>query len=117
MTMFYPRKGEIYLARIEEVIEVLVVIISSNEANALRKVIMACILYEDPDGKFAPLPTAVRVKSAETGLEKDYTVIAGSIYTFPNGTLVRREGFLKPAARERLEKAIQISLGFSPWPE
>lgn len=78
---------------------------------------MGCILYDDPAGRFEPLPTAVKVNSAESGLEKDYTVIAGSIYTFPKGTLVRKEGFLKPSARERLEKAIQISLGFSPWPE
>lgn len=115
--MFYPRKGEVYLVRVEENIDVLVVIVSANEANALRKVVMGCILYEDPGGKFEPLPTAVKIKSAETGLEKDYTVIAGSIYTFPKGALIRREGFLKPSARERLEEAIQISLGFSPWPE
>lgn len=115
--MLYPRKGEIYLVRVEKDTDVLVVIVSANEANALRKVVMGCVLYEDPKGRFDPLPTAVKVKSSETGLEKDYTIIAGSIYTFPRGALIRREGFLKPSAREGLEKAIQISLGFSPWPE
>lgn len=35
MKIVYPRKGEIYLARIEEDTEVLIVIVSANEANAL----------------------------------------------------------------------------------
>ena len=115
MTTDRPRQREVFKALFAPGHEALAVVVSCNEANAVRNVVVLCELSEDPARKFKGLPTTVEIPSASSGLDKDYTAIA-SPYTLPKNCLVERAGAVPPQLYERLEDALRRVFGWSSWP-
>jgi len=111
----FPRRGEIYLVgfdpalghEIQKTRPALVIQNDiSNRHSPITIVAAISSRFSDP-----PFPREVLVEPAESGLPKRSAVIANQIRSVDRLRLQKRLGRLSPLGMERVDRAIEISLG------
>jgi len=115
----FPRRGEIYWldfspatgAETREMHPALLIQNDiGNQVSALT--ILAAITS---NLRAAELPVGVRIEPAESGLPSPSVVHLGHIYTVDKRRLRRRVGYLPDTLMQRIDGAIQVSLGLRPF--
>jgi mRNA interferase MazF len=110
-----PRRGEIYLVTFDPALGTEIqktrpaLIIQNNTANRHSPItIVAAITsqFEEP-----LYPTEVRIHAREGGLQADSVVLLNQIRSIDRRRLVRRLGVVSRATMERVNRALQISVG------
>lgn len=111
----YPKRGEIWLVNFDPTIGV-----------EIRKTRPALVLQNDIANRFSPItivaaitsqfeaplyPTEVLIKAPEGGLKTDGVVLLNQIRSIDKQRLIRRLGMLKMDTLERVNRALQFSLG------
>jgi mRNA interferase MazF len=111
----HPRRGDIYLVNFDPTLGVEIkkmrpaVIIQNNIGNQYSPItIVAAITskFSEP-----PYPTEVVVEPAESGLPLRSAVVLNQIRSVDRQRLGKRLGHAVPTTMDRVDKAIQISLG------
>ena len=111
----YPKRGEIYLVNFDPTI-----------GSEIQKVRPALILQNDVANQYSPIvivagitskfsqplyPTEVLIKAPEGGLKRDSVVLLNQIRSIDKQRLSKYLGVLSLDILERVDSAIQISLG------
>lgn len=113
----FPRKGAIYRASLP-VGEAEILILSADEANAVRKVVLFCELFPTSASLSLEAPTNVLLSSEESGLPEARIAHVGSVYTLPKTTLLELLGQIRSRdARRRIDFTLELSCGLRPWVE
>lgn len=110
-----PRRFEIYQASAME-LDLAVLILSDDIPNALRSVVVACVLEPSTKTAIVDLPTIVSLAASETGLAFDAYTSPGSPATLPKNALVERVGRLSTRARGDVDRAMRLVYGYEDWP-
>ena len=111
----FPKRGEIYLvefdpARGHEIQKTRPALIIQNDiGNRYSPVTIVAAITS----KFAvpPYPTDVIVEGVQSGLSLPSAVVLNQIRSVDRQRLIRRLGRLDVAAMQRVDQALQISLG------
>jgi mRNA interferase MazF len=113
--MATPRRGEIYLVTFDPTL-----------GSEIRKTRPALILQNDIANRHSPItivaavsskfgdplyPTEVLIAQPEGGLSVDSVALLNQIRSIDRQRLTKRLGTVLPATMERVERAMQISLG------
>lgn len=113
--MTIPRRGEIYLVNFGPTV-----------GSEIRKTRPALVLQNDIANRHSPItivaaisskfddtlyPTEVLIASPEGGLSVDSVALLNQIRSIDRQRLTKRLGTVRPATMERIERAMQISLG------
>jgi len=113
--MIQPRRGEVYLVNFDPVI-----------GAEIRKTRPALVLQNDVANRHSPVtivaaitsqfdeplyPTEVSLRRGEGGATKDSVVLLNQIRTIDKRRIVRRLGAVHVETMQRVDRAIQISLG------
>jgi mRNA interferase MazF len=113
--MTTPRRGEIYLVNFDPTI-----------GSEIRKTRPALVLQNDIANRHSPTtivaaissqfreplyPTEVLIAGPEGGLSVDSVALLNQIRSIDRQRLAKRLGAVRPATLERVERAMQISLG------
>ncbi|OGD32047.1 PemK family transcriptional regulator [Candidatus Azambacteria bacterium RIFCSPHIGHO2_02_FULL_52_12] len=111
----YPKRGEIWVVNFDPTIGSEIqktrpaLILQNNIANQYSSVtIVAAITSQANDEAY---PTEVSVQKGEGGLEKESAVLLNQIRTIDKQRLVRKLGAVNQEIMEKVEQAIEISLG------
>ena len=111
----YPRRGEVYLVSFDPTL-----------GTEIKKTRPAVILQNDISNRYSPItivaamtsqlrdperPTNVLVRAPDGGLTSDSMVLLNQIRSIDKHRLGRRLGLLRGPTMERVDRAIQISLG------
>lgn len=110
------KRGELYYADLSPVV--------GSEQGGIRPVL---IVQNDIGNKYSPtiiaaaitskltkanLPTHIELSALEFGLQKDSVILLEQIRTIDKRRLKERIGLLPDGLMKKVEKALQISLGF-----
>jgi mRNA interferase MazF len=110
-----PKRGEIYIVNFDPTI-----------GAEIKKTRPALVLQNDIANRHSPItivaaitskydatlyPTEVLVKPPEGGLTTNAVVLLNQIRSIDKGRLIKRLGLLKPATMQKVDRALQISLG------
>lgn len=110
------KRGELYYADLSPVV--------GSEQGGIRPVL---IVQNDIGNKYSPtiiaaaitskltkanLPTHIELSAPEFGLQKDSVILLEQIRTIDKRRLKERIGLLPSGLMKKVEKALQISLGF-----
>jgi len=110
-----PKRGDIYLINFEPTV-----------GAEIRKTRPALVIQNDIGNEFSPItivaaitskfdepayPTEVIMETEESGLPLRSAVVLNQIRSIDRQRLLRRLGHASPATLERVDQAIQISLG------
>lgn len=113
--MTTPRRGDIYLVNFDPTL-----------GAEIRKTRPALILQNDIANRHSPItivaaisskfgdpryPTEVLVAQPEGGLSVDSVVLLNQIRSIDRRRLTKRLGVVRPATMDKVEQAMQISLG------
>ena len=113
--MTQPRRGEVYLVNFDPVI-----------GAEIRKTRPALILQNDVGNRHSPVtivaaitsqfenplyPTEILLHTGEAGVTKDSVILLNQIRTIDKRRMVRRLGAVRAETMQRVDRAIQISLG------
>jgi mRNA interferase MazF len=113
--MTIPRRGEIYLLNFDPTV-----------GSEIRKTLPSLVLQNDIANRHSPItivaaisskcddalyPTEVLIASPEGGLRVDSVALLNQIRSIDRQRLTKRLGTVRPATMERIERAMQISLG------
>ncbi|PSB58192.1 type II toxin-antitoxin system PemK/MazF family toxin [Chamaesiphon polymorphus] len=111
----HPLRGEIYLVNFDPTL-----------GAELQKTRPALILQNDTSNQFSPItivagissqfdrvlyPTEVSIVAPEGGLDRDSVVLLNQIRSIDRQRLVKKLGIVSEATIEKIDRAIQISLG------
>jgi mRNA interferase MazF len=111
----FPKRGEVYLVSFDPAV-----------GTEIQKTRPALILQNDIANRHSPItivaaitsqfeeplyPTEVLIRPPEGGLSVPSVVLLNQIRSIDRRRLVRRLGVVAPATIERVNRAIQISLG------
>jgi mRNA interferase MazF len=114
-TIVYPLRGGIYLVNFDPTL-----------GAELKKTRPALILQNDTSNQFSPItivagissqfarvlyPAEVLIESPEGGLERDSVVWLNQIRSIDRQRLVKKLGVLTLETMEKIDRAIQVSLG------
>lgn len=110
-----PRRFELYRANAFES-DLLVLVLSEDIPNALRRVVVACELVARGPAELPALPTRVELSRSATGLAFDAVAWPGSPITLPKAALVERLGRLSGPERHGVDRAIRLTYGYEDWP-
>lgn len=91
-------------------------VLSDDIPNALRSVIIACSLEPVSDAMDLRLPTYARLSPQESGLGEEVVASPASPFTLPKAALVERLSTLQRKARQRVDAALRLALGYEEWP-
>lgn len=109
------KRGEIYLVNFDP-----------TQGSEIKKTRPALVLQNDIANRHSPItivaaitshfdgtlyPTEVLVKPPEGGLTANSVVLLNQVRSIDKSRLIKRLGALKPATMQRVERALQISLG------
>jgi mRNA interferase MazF len=115
VAMTSPKRGEVYLVSFDPTV-----------GSEIQKTRPALILQNDIANRHSPItivgaitskfeeplyPTEVLVKAPEGGLSVDSVILLNQIRSIDRRRLVRRLGAIRAPTMERVDRAIQISLG------
>ena len=113
--MTIPRRGEIYLVNFDPTVGSEIrktrpaLVLQNNIANRHSPItIVAAISSKSDDALY---PTEVLIASPEGGLRVDSVGLLNQIRSIDRQRLTKRLGTVRPATMERIERAMQISLG------
>jgi len=113
--MTIPRRGEIYLVNFDPTVGSEIrktrpaLVLQNNIANRHSPItIVAAISSKSDDALY---PTEVLIASPEGGLRVDSVALLNQIRSIDRQRLTKRLGTVRPATMERIERAMQISLG------
>ena len=110
-----PKRGEIYIVNFDPTV-----------GAEIKKTRPALVLQNDIANRHSPItivaaitskydatlyPTEVLVKPPEGGLTTNAVVLLNQIRSIDKGRLIKRLGLLKPATMQKVDRALQISLG------
>ena len=113
--MTTPRRGEIYLVNFDPTV-----------GSEIRKTRPALVLQNDIANRHSPItivaaisskfddmlyPTEVIIAALEGGLSVDSVVLLNQIRSIDRQRLIKRLGTVRPATMEKVERAMQFSLG------
>jgi mRNA interferase MazF len=113
--MTTPKRGEIYLVNFDPTL-----------GAEIRKTRPALILQNDIANRHSPItivaaisskfelplyPTEVLVAQPEGGLSVDSVILLNQIRSIDRRRLTKRIGIIRPATMDKVERAMQISLG------
>ncbi len=111
-----PKRGEIWIVNFDPTIGSEIkktrpaVVIQNNIGNTYSPVTIVAALSAQYE---APLyPTEVLVESSEGGLRESSVVLLNQIRTIDKKRLIKKLGSLKSDTVQRIDRALQISLGF-----
>ncbi len=110
-----PRRFEIFQANALE-LDLSVLILSDDIPNALRSVVVACVLEPLTKAARLDLPTIVSLAASDTGLSFDAYASPGSPATLPKNALVERVGRLSTRSRGAVDRALRLVYGYEDWP-
>jgi mRNA interferase MazF len=111
----FPKRGEIYLVSFDPTL-----------GAEIQKTRPALILQNDLANRHSPItivaaitsrfeeplyPTEVRVRAPEGGLNADGVILLNQVRSMDKRRLLKRLGRLKPETMEKVDRALQISLG------
>lgn len=111
----HPQRGEVCLVNFDPTI-----------GSEIRKTRPALIIQNDVANQYSPItivaaitshsgkrlyPTEVLIKAEEAGLDMDSLVLLNQIRSIDRRRLVKRIGKVTSATMERVDYALQISLG------
>ncbi len=111
----FPKRGEIYLVNFDPTV-----------GAEIKKTRPALILQNDVANQYSPVtivaaitsqfklplyPTEVHLEVPEGGMRSDSVVLLNQIRTVDDQRLVRKLGRLKDEAMQKVDRALQISLG------
>ncbi|KKM08638.1 PemK family transcriptional regulator [Clostridiales bacterium PH28_bin88] len=111
------RRGDIFFAQLNPVV--------GSEQGGTRPVL---IIQNDIGNQYSPttiivaitsqimkakLPTHVEVSSQKSGLERDSVILAEQIRTIDKSRLKQKIAFLDDETMERVDRAVEISLGLA----
>lgn len=114
--MDFPKRGAVYLVSLDPTIGAEIkktrpaVIIQNDVGNEFSQV---TIIAPITSGEDAIYPVEVEVKAGEGGLKNDSLVELSQIRAVDKKRLVRYLGRLRPETMERVDRAIEISLGLT----
>ncbi len=109
------KRGEIYYAVLSPVVgseqggERPVLIIQNNVGNRYSPTVIIAAITSQIDK--AKLPTHVELKATECGLDKDSVILMEQLRTLDKRRLKEKVSTLDPKIMEKVNKALQISLG------
>ena len=113
MTM--PRRGEIYLVNFDPTLGAEIrktrpaLVLQNDIANCHSPItIVAAISSKFGDTLY---PTEVLIAALEGGLSVDSVALLNQVRSIDRQRLTKRLGAVRPATMEKIERAIQISLG------
>lgn len=110
-----PYKGSVFRAVLPSG-EAEVLVLSADEANAIRRVVLFCELFPVSAGLSLDSPTNVLLVPEDSGLEAARVAQVGNVYTLPKTALVELLGFVRGRlARRSLDAAIELAFGLRPW--
>lgn len=114
-TVIYPKRGEVYLVNFDPTI-----------GAEIKKTRPALILQNDISNQYSPItivaaitsqfnkplyPTEVLIETPEGGLKINSVALLNQIRSIDKQRLIKRLGNLELETLEKVDKAIQISLG------
>lgn len=119
VSLIIPKRGEIYLVNFDpatgaEIKKTRPALILQNDiANRYSSVtiVAAITSFSNKDDK--TYPTEVFIDGSEGGLDNDSIVLLNQIRTIDKQRLMKKLGVLKEKTIIQIDKAIQVSLGFS----
>ena len=111
-----PKRGEVFLVNFDPTVgsEIQkirpVVILQNNIANKYSPltIVAAISSYQEGEDLY---PVEVFVKKNNTGLIKDSIIILNQIRTVDNQRLIKKLGYVEEAVMQKVDIALQLSLG------
>lgn len=114
-TVTYPKRGEVYLVNFDPTTGAEIkktrpaLILQNNISNQYsRIIIVAAITSQFRETLY---PTEVLVQAPEGGLQANSVVLLNQIRSIDKQRLIKRLGNLESETLEKVDEAIQISLG------
>jgi mRNA interferase MazF len=110
-----PKRGEIWLVQFDPTIGAEIkktrpaLILQNDIANLYSAVTIVAAITSAIDEKL--YPSEVLLQSLESGLRKDSAVLLNQIRTIDNKRLMKKIGSVENQTMERVNRAIEISLG------
>jgi len=111
----FPRRGEVYLVNFDPTLGAEIqktrpaLIIQNDLANRFSAITIAAAITSQFDERL--YPTEVLIEAREGGLRTQSVVLLNQIRSIDKQRLIRRLGVLRSATLERVDRALQISLG------
>lgn len=110
-----PRKFEIYRAALPDG-EGLILLLSSDEANALNATVQFCELFSADAGLNLNSPLNIPLLPEESGLPETMTAYLGNVFALPKSELIELLGGIRNKnTRRRLDAAIELLFGLRAW--
>ena len=114
--MSSPKRGDIYLVNFDPTLGAEIqkthpaLIVQNDIANRHSPITIVAAIsskFEEP-----LYPTEVLISAPEGGLSVDSVALLNQIRSIDKSRLVKRLGPIRPSTMERVERSLQISLGF-----
>ena len=110
-----PKRGEIYFVNFNPTVGTEInktrpaLILQNNISNTHSSITIVAAITSKYDESL--YPTEVLIKSPEGGLKQDSVVLLNQIRSIDKKRLMQRLGSIKEDTHQRVNKAIEISLG------
>jgi len=113
-----PKRGEIYLVNFDPTVGAEIrktrpaLVIQNDIANRYSPLTVVCAITSQHDEEL--YPTEVLIPASEGGIRAGSVVLANQIRSVDKQRLVKRLGSLKPETMQRVDRALELSLGLAP---
>lgn len=116
MTKFEtPRKFDIFLATLP-VGEKEILVLSADEANVLRKVVLFCELFPGSEGLSLDAPTNILIPPTESELAETRTAHLANVHTLPKNDLLTLLGHVRSkSVRNQINTGLELLFGLRSW--
>lgn len=110
-----PKRGEIYLVSFDPAVGAEIrktrpaLILQNDIGNRYSDTTIVAAITSSGDEKL--YPTEVLIEAVKTGLKNDSVVLLNQIRTIDKGRLIEKIGSVETETMERVNRAIDISLG------
>lgn len=112
------RQWEIYRANLGDDRDCRLLVVSSNETNAiLEQQVLACEVVPESVERLPATPVTLEAAPGECGLGERATISVATLASVPRNCLVELEGRLDSLPlRLAVVKAVQVLIGNQRWP-
>ena len=116
----HPRRGDIYLVNFDPAIGAEIrktrpaLIVQNDIANQYSPITILAAITSKFD--IPPYPTEVVMETEESGLSQRSSVLLNQVRSVDRQRLIQRIGHASPETMQRVDRAIQISLGLTELP-
>lgn len=116
MTQFEtPRKFDIFRATLP-VGEREILILSADEANVLRKVVLFCELFPSSESLSLDAPTNILIPPTESELAQGRIAHMANVYTLPKNNLLALLGHVRSRnVRNQINTGLELLFGLRSW--